>query len=196
MPSIIYYSSKCNKCIELLNAIGDKKLENTMYFSVDSRVVDGNKTYLILSNGQRVLLPVNVTSVPSLLDIDESTNKNTLFVGSQINSRLNLTASNTNTNTNTNTNNYDNSNEPSSYQIDSQHYKSVNSDTYSFLDTTPDDLLAAGDGGLKQLYNYSTLDGMHTITTPPDTYIPNTISNDNKSIDDIKTEREQQMQSI
>ena len=76
MPNIIYYSSNCDNCLKLLNTIGNKKLENTLYFSVDSRETINNQTFLILENGSRVLLPINITKVPSLLLLDDKTNKN------------------------------------------------------------------------------------------------------------------------
>ena len=33
----------------------------------------------------------------------------------------------------------------------------IMSDNYSFLDQTSDDLSAKGDGGMRQLYNYATI---------------------------------------
>ena len=186
MPVIVYYSSVCEKCIKLFNAIGSKKLENTMFFSVDTREVVGNQTYLILSNGARVLLPINVTQVPSLLIIDEATKKNTLKTGNEIYSFFNLTKNNTSTQ-------QQDFSDPMAFQL---NYKPIASDTFSFLESSSDDLLAEGNGGLQQLHHYSTLDSIHNIQTPPDNYTANTISNDAQSIDEIKRERDTQINQL
>ena len=196
MPNIIYYSSNCDKCIKLLSAIGNKKLENTLYFSVDKRENVDNQTYLILENGSRVLLPLNITSVPSLLIIDENTNKNTLKKGNEIYSYLNINISNSNSNSNiNNTNNIKDEEDISCYSLNSKPEYIV-SDTFSYIETSADDLLAEGDGGLSQLHNYSTLDAIHKIHTPKDNYLANTIGNDNKSIDDFKKDREAELRNI
>jgi hypothetical protein len=42
----------------------------------------------------------------------------------------------------------------------------VMSDNYSFLDQSSDDLSAKGSGGLRQLYNYATIDFNQTIECP------------------------------
>ena len=70
----------------------------------------------------------------------------------------------------------------------------VVSDTFSYLSTAADDLLAEGSGGLEQLHNYSTLDMIHKINTPPDNYTPNKISTDGKNLEDLQKEREYELQ--
>jgi hypothetical protein len=42
----------------------------------------------------------------------------------------------------------------------------VTSDNYSFLDQSSEDLSAKGAGGLRQLYNYATIDFNQTIECP------------------------------
>lgn len=182
MPDIIYYSSNCKNCIKLLNEIGNKKIENTLYFSVDTRESINNQTFLILENGSRVLLPINITQVPSLLIIDEKSNKNTLKVGKEIYDYLELT-------NNTNIMKKKDEIDIKTYELIGKR-DAIISDTFSYLSTSADDLLAEGSGGLEQIHNYSTLDALHSINTPPDNYTPNKISTDERSIDDLKNERE------
>ena len=67
------------------------------------------------------------------------------------------------------------------------------SDSFSFLDTSADDLLANGNGGLKQLHNYTTLDEIHKIVTPPENYTPNTIGNDENNMDNLIKQRENEI---
>ena len=208
MPNILYYSSYCENCQKLLAELAHVKHENTMFFSVDSRETINNVTYLILSNGSKVVLPPNVQQVPSLLMIDDNTKKHNLIVGSQIYEffKINIksTASNTsNANAqqeqltkNGNPGMDEPIDDPAVFHMSGGPSSQVPSDTFSFLDTHADDLMASGNGGLQQLHNYSTLDYVHTISTPKEEYTPNTISNDGKSIDDIKKERDSQLQTI
>ena len=47
------------------------------------------------------------------------------------------------------------------------------SDNYSYLDMSPEDLSAKGNGGLRQMYNYATPDYSNTINTPEDKAVSN-----------------------
>lgn len=203
MPNILYYSSYCENCQKLLAELAHVKHENTMFFSVDSRETINNVTYLILSNGSKVVLPPNVQQVPSLLLIDDNTKKHNLLVGPQIYEFFKISTKKTAANSQEQlTENPENPeideriNDPAAFHISGGPSNQVPSDTFSFIDTDADDLMASGNGGLQQLHNYSTLDYVHKITTPKEEYTPNTISNDSKSIDDIRKERESQMQTI
>ena len=60
------------------------------------------------------------------------------------------------------------------------------SDTYAYLDLSPDELSAKGAGGLRQLHHFSLLTSNHTIETPAEDYIPDRI----KSTDIQKYESE------
>ena len=51
----------------------------------------------------------------------------------------------------------------------------VASDNYSFLDQSADELSAKGNGGMRQLYNYATIDLVDKIETPPDNYTPDKV---------------------
>tara|TARA_Y100000389_G_C17450828_1_gene514664 strand:+ start:1414 stop:1905 length:492 start_codon:yes stop_codon:yes gene_type:complete len=159
-----------------------------MFFSVDTRDNTPNGTYLILDNGSRVLLPVNVTQVPSLLVIDDMTKKNVLVVGHEIYTHFKLVAEPKTEHV------LDETPDPVSYQIADGGF--VPSDKFSFITTSPDELLANGDAGLKQLHHYSTLDYVHKIATPTDNYTPNTIGNDEKGVDALKQEREDQLHTV
>ena len=58
--------------------------------------------------------------------------------------------------------------EPSPFSTSSEFMGSfgVTSDNYSFLDQSSEDLSAKGSGGLRQLYNYATIDFNQTIECP------------------------------
>ena len=67
--------------------------------------------------------------------------------------------------------------EPNSFSLgrESMGGFGVASDNYSFLDQSPDELSAKGNGGMRQLYNYATLDLVDKIETPPDNYSPDKV---------------------
>ena len=66
----------------------------------------------------------------------------------------------------------------------------VASDNFSFLDQEADSLLAKGDGGMRQLYNYSTLDknSAENIQTPKEDYTPDKLGD--LTLEDIQKQRD------
>ena len=65
------------------------------------------------------------------------------------------------------------------------------SDTYSFLDQSADDLSAKGEGGMRQIHQYSTLSSNTSIVTPEETYQSNTLGNQNFDLEKFQRQREQ-----
>jgi hypothetical protein len=159
------------------------KIKETIHFCcIDNRVkkADGN-VYIVLQNKQELILPPNITKVPSLLLLNRghqvlSGNDNILnYLKPQ---EEVITQKSTNFN-----------GEPLSYSFGgSGGYLGVVSDHYSFLDQNAEDLSSKGNGGLRQLYHYTTLDHVDRIETPPDTYTPDKIK-DTSSVDKIRNER-------
>ena len=84
MSSIFYYSNYCQFSKSLLQKISKNKIKDQMHFiCIDRRKKEGNATYIILENGQEILLPNTVTKVPALLLLNRG--HHVLF-GSDINS--------------------------------------------------------------------------------------------------------------
>ena len=82
MSSILYYSNYCNNCKNLLTIISKSSVKNNLHFiCIDKRIQRNNKTYIILENNQEIILPPNITSVPSLLLIN---NNYTVICGDEI----------------------------------------------------------------------------------------------------------------
>ena len=69
MSTILYYSNYCKNCQNLLQALAQTSVKDDMHFiCIDKRVKKANNaTYIILENGQEILLSPNVTKVPALL---------------------------------------------------------------------------------------------------------------------------------
>ena len=66
--SVIYYSTKCPQSQKLLQELSRMKLDpNTYFINVDNRVESNGKQYIVLENGQKIIMPTQyVTRVPAL----------------------------------------------------------------------------------------------------------------------------------
>ena len=178
MSYILYYSNYCQNCGNILSVLSKSNIKNNINFlCIDKRINKNNKTYIILENNMEILLPKDITSVPSLLVINENykiiTGQDILKYLNPINEEINNKATN-------------NNGEPETLSFVSNNF-GVMSDSYSYLDQNSDQMSTKGDGGLRQLYNYSQLDSIDTIETPPDNYIPDKIGEVN--MDDLKKTR-------
>jgi hypothetical protein len=167
MSSILYYSNYCENCRKLLQTISTGNSQKDMHFiNIDKRVKKSNgATYVILENGQDILLPPTINKVPALLLLNKG---HQVLFGKDIN--VHLEASNV-----AHTNPIVKSNgEPLAFSLDNRGF-GVASDNYSFLDQDADDLSAKGNGGMRQQHHYASLEYNGQIETPPDTYSPDKI---------------------
>jgi len=150
MSCILYYSKYCevsNKYLQLLSKSDVKK--DIHFICIDKRMKDGNKTYIILENGQKIILPENITKVPALLLLNQGYQ---VLYGEQILQHLKprqqeevRVATKNNM-------------EPMAFSLGSfGGFGNIVSDQYSFLDQHPDELKADGNGGMRQMHNYVDL---------------------------------------
>lgn len=166
MSSILYYSNFCEKCKNILQVLSKTSEKDDMHFiCIDNRLNKQNATYIILQQGQEVLLPPTVNKVPALLLLNHG---HRVLFGDEI---LNHIAPKQEVSQQSAT---ENNGEPLAFSLGSSGF-GVASDNFSFLDQTAENLSAKGDGGMRQRHHYSTLDEQHTIDTPPDNYEANTI---------------------
>jgi len=123
--------------------------QNDIHFiCIDKRVKEANnKTFIILENGQKIILPENVTRVPALLLLNQGYK---VLYGEQILEHLKprqevevrkATQNNM---------------EPMAFSFGGG-FGDIVSDQYSFLDQAPEDLEAKGNGGMRQMHNYMDL---------------------------------------
>ena len=63
----------------------------------------------------------------------------------------------------------------------------VASDNFSYWDQGSDELLAKGNGGTRQMYNYATVDYKTTIDTPKDDWSPDKVGE--TAMKDMEAER-------
>ena len=174
MSQILYYSSYCDNCKKLLNMLSKSQIKKDIHFiSIDKRVQKSNgATYIILENSQEIILPPTITRVPALLLINKGHH---VIFGEEIYNHLKPVENDFNKMA------IKNDSEPIAFSITGGSGSDIGSgwgvvsDNFSFLDQTSESLSAKGDGGMRQLYNYATINQEDTIATPPDNYSPDTI---------------------
>jgi hypothetical protein len=150
MSCILYYSKYCEVCKKYLQTISKSGHQKDIHFiCIDKRVKDSNnKTYIILENGQKIILPENVTKVPALLLLNQGYQ---VLFGDQILQHLKpIKQEEIRQATQNNM-------EPMAFSLGGGGFGDVVSDHYSFLDQGPDDLKADGNGGMRQMHNYVDL---------------------------------------
>ena len=165
MSSILYYSNSCEHSKKLLQTISKNQLNNDVHFiCIDKRVKDdSNKVYIILENGQKIIMPETVNRVPALLLLNQ--NYKVLY-GDAILQHMRPKQSMAVKQTPINTNN--NMQEPSAFSFGCGGSGFVASDQYSFLDMDSEALNAKGSGGTRQMHNYVDVNFSDAISTPVD----------------------------
>jgi hypothetical protein len=189
MSSIIYYSNSCDRCKSVLSALSKSQVSNDIHFlCIDRRVKSSTgAVHIITDSGEKVLLPPQVNRVPALLLLNKG---HLVLYGDQIlqhfqpkNVALNDQATGFN-------------GEPNAFALGRESMGSgfgVASDNYSFLDQSADELSAKGNGGMRQLYNYATIDLVDKIETPPDTYSPDKVGS--VSMEQLQQKRQSEIQN-
>lgn len=188
MSSIIYYSNSCDRCKSVLTALSKSQVSNDIHFlCIDKRVKSGTGAWHILTEtGEKVLLPPQVNRVPALLLLNKG---HMVLYGDQILQHFqpkNVALNNEATGFN---------GEPNAFSLgrESMGGFGVASDNYSFLDQSADELSAKGNGGMRQLYNYATIDVVDKIETPPDNYSPDKVGS--VSLEQLQQKRQMDIQN-
>jgi hypothetical protein len=166
MSSILYYSNFCEPSKKLLQAVTKNQNTKDIHFiCIDKRVKDpSGKTFIVLQNGQKIVMPENVTRVPALMLLNQ--NYKVLY-GDEIYQHLKpiqevevkrATLNNM---------------VPASFDFGGfgGFGSGIVSDTYSFLDQNDSDLSVKGNGGMRQMHNYVSLNesgGMTMMHLPKD----------------------------
>jgi len=171
MSCILYYSKYCEVSKKYLQLLSKSDVQKDIHFiCIDKRMKDANnKTYIILENGQNIILPENITKVPALLLLTQGYQ---VLYGEQILQHLKprqqgeiRVATQNNM-------------EPMAFSLGGGgSFGDVVSDQYSFLDQDPDELKAGGNGGMRQMHNYVDLN----------TAFSGQVSNVNTSNNDFNT---------
>ncbi len=183
MSCILYYSNFCQHSKKLLQSAAKLSLEKEVHFiGIDNREQIQGKTFVILKDGSKMILPENITKVPALLLLND--NYRVLF-GESIYTYLSRIKSTSQQQQQQGQYSAQHqqpmsqfNSEPSCYSFSNSGF--ISSDNYSFLDMDADSLGTKGNGGLRQMHNYVQLNDELKINTPSDEF-------------DYKTERQGEM---
>ncbi len=188
MSSILYYSNFCNHSKQLLQTLSKTQMQRDIHFiCIDKRVKDkNNKTFIVLENGQHIIMPENVNRVPALLLLTQGYN---VLYGEAILQHFKprqevMVRQATQNNM-----------EPMAFSFGGG---CVTSDQYSFLDMDSDALKATGNGGMRQMHNYVDLNFSDTISTPVDEADYKKISKmpEDITVEKLQQQRDQEMQNF
>jgi hypothetical protein len=189
MSYVLYYSNYCQNSKTVISKL-NKEFEshrNIHWICVDSRITEGKNTYVILSNGNKIIIPDTITRVPAMLSLKDYT----ITYGTEIITILKNTIQMMDTpSTHKSMTEVIDSNRRSQFVRDAPRVEAtpsqvsdpmayslgrtglfsgnVMSDQYSVWETTPDQLLAQGEGGALQMHNYVPSQHMDNITQSPD----------------------------
>ena len=189
----LYYSNNCKHSQRVLHFLVKGNLADKLNFlCIDKRRRDpnNNQIYIHLENGQRVIMPPNVHSVPALLLVKQSYR---VVLGDDI-IQYYQTAASHETKKRIQREVID---PVGSSLMQSSGGMNIMSEAYTMYNLTPDELSAKGNSGRRQMYNYvSANDEVISINTPPDTYQPDKIAGEvtvdtlqQKRIDEIQVQR-------
>jgi hypothetical protein len=190
MSSILYYSNFCEHSKKLLQTISKNNLSKDIHFiCIDKRIKDSNnKTFIILENGQKIIMPENVNRVPALLLLNQGYK---VLYGESILQHFKpqqeiLVKKATQNNL-----------EPLAFSFNNAGFGSVSSDQYSFLDMDSESLKATGNGGMRQMHNYVDLNYSDIINTPNDEqdYKTNKMP-EGMTVEKLQQQREQELQKL
>ena len=198
MSSILYYSNFCEPSKKLLQVVTKTQNPKDIHFiCIDKRVKDSNgKIFIVLQNGQKIIMPENVTRVPALLLLNQNYK---VIYGDDIYKHLKpQTQQQVQQATKNNM-------EPNNFQDGFGSFGGfggggIVSDNYSFLDQDDSELSVKGNGGLRQMHNYVTLnDSMNlTMKLPQDdhNYKSDKMKEGEMSVEALQRRREEELSNI
>lgn len=198
MSCILYYSNFCEPSKKLLQTVSKTQNVNNIHFvCIDKRIKDSNgKIFIILQNEQKLLMPENVTRVPALLLLNENYK---VIYGDEIYRHLKPQV------TQQIQQATKNNMEPINFQDGFGAFGGFSnggivSDNFSFLDQSDTDLSVKGNGGLRQMHNYVTLnDSMNlTMKLPQDDYDykNDKLKEGEMSVESLQRRREEELSNI
>lgn len=182
---IVYYSNYCKHSKKILQYLAKENLTNQFNcICIDKRSRDPQtgQIRVHLENGQTIMMPPNVHSVPALLLVKQNFK---VVLGDDILPLLHpLIKKQRDAATR-------HHGEPTGFSIGSYSGGSTNivSEKFTPYDLTPDELSAKGRGVKRALYNYVSADSESLlIQTPPDNYRPDKVGGD-VSLDTLEQRR-------
>jgi len=186
MSYILYYSNYCSFSKNVLNNVSKNPsvTKEVHFICIDKRIQEKGKTFIILENGQKIIMPENIQKVPSLLLINDGfrviDNAEHIIQFFQPRKQQEMREATMN------------NMEPVAFGFEGGG-SCVVSDNYSFLDQDSKQMEAKnGTGGLRQMHNYVGLNDNSSIYTPEDEvdYNNGPKISENMTIDQLMQKRE------
>jgi hypothetical protein len=189
MSSILYYSNYCDHSKRILQTLAKSNVQDVHFICIDKREKNSKgKVFIVLENGQKIVMPENVTRVPALLLLNKG--YDVLYgdaILQQLKPRQEMAVKQATMN----------NMEPMAFAFGGggSFGSTVVSDQYSFLDQ---DLETRGNGGTRQMHNYVDLNHVDQFQAIPqdEAETKNSGRIGNVSIEQLQTQREQEFQSI
>jgi hypothetical protein len=181
----LYYSNYCKHSQRILQFLVKGNLSNKLSFiCVDKRQRDANNNqlYICLENGQKVVMPPHIQSVPALLLAKQNYR---VILGDDILAHFQPAIQ------------QEGQRRASTYSgepvgtslMQSNGGMNIVSEPYTFYSLTPEELSAKGTGGRRQMYNYVPANqDIISIPTPPDTYQSDKVDKDT-TVDRLQQQR-------
>lgn len=197
MSCILYYSNFCEPSKKLLQTVSKTQNINNIHFiSIDKRIKDPNgKVYIILPTGQKLIMPENITRVPALLLLNQNYK---VIYGDDIYKHLKPQV--TQEIKKATQNNMEPINFQDGFGTFGGFSGGIVSDNFSFLDQSDSELSVKGNGGLRQMHNYVTLNDSvnSTMKIPQDDfeYKTDKIKEDEISVEALQRKRDQDIANI
>jgi hypothetical protein len=197
MSSILYYSNYCEPSKKLLQTITKSQNSKDIHFiCIDKRTKDpSGKTFIILENSQKIIMPENVTRVPALLLLNQNYK---VIYGDEIYQHLKPQMQQEIKQATKN--NMEPVNFQDGFSAFSGFGGGIVSDNYSFLDQSDTELSVKGNGGLRQMHNYVSLnDAMNlTMHLPQDDhdYKSDKLKEGEMSVESLQRKRDQEIANI
>lgn len=193
MSAILYYSNFCEHSKKLLQTISKLNISQDIHFiCIDKRVKDtNNKVFIVLENGQKIIMPENVSRVPALLLLNQGYN---VLYGESIlqyfKPKQEVAVKRAT----------QNNMEPMAFSFGGG-LSDVVSDQYSFLDQDPDSLKAGGNGGVRQMHNYVDINYSDSLTSNQGGGDDSEYKNSNKlpqglTIEKLQQQRDAEMKQL
>ena len=197
MSCILYYSNFCQHSKKLLGHVAKLSLGNEIHFiCIDKREVNNGKTFIILNDGNKIIMPENVSKVPALLLLN---NNYKVLYGDSIYHYIQTLITKSNDNgSNSNKVNMPSTNavnsEPSCFSFSNSGF--ICSDNYSFLELDADALGTKGNGGMSQMHSYVALNDQTSIPTPSDEFEYKTERQGEMTMEAYQKQREMDLSNI
>lgn len=179
---ILYYSNYCKHSQRVVQSLVKHNMKDKLSFiCIDERKRDptNNQMYIILDDGNRVIMPPNIHSVPSLMQIK---NNYKVIYGDDILTTLHPAIRNS-------SQNVQKIIEPVGYHLGGSNHANIVSEKFTDVNMTPDELSSKGKSNKRSLYNYVSVNqDTIFIETPPDDYKPDKVNNE-VTIDSLQQQR-------